>query len=41
MGTIKPLMPPPLFNFLVPEPQRGDDPTPDKYICIMDLSLLG
>ena len=25
----------------LPEPQRGEDPTPEKYICFMDLSLLG
>ena len=24
----------------LPEPQRGEDPTPEKYISIMDLSLL-
>jgi len=28
-------------DMTLPEPQRGEDPTPEKYICIMDLSLLG
>ena len=25
----------------LPEPQRGEDPTPEKYISIMDLSPVG
>ena len=29
------------LHMTLPEPQRGEDPTPEKYICIMDLSLLG
>ena len=28
-------------HMTLPEPQRSKDPTPDKYISIMDLSPLG
>ena len=29
------------LHMTLPEPQRGEDPTPEKYICIIDSSLLG
>ena len=29
------------LHMTLSEPQRGADPTPQKYICIMDMSLPG